>query len=83
MKQKINPVVAVACLVVVVGIVVFVGARMVFGGPPTPAANPKEAPPQEKLVNGVKVPAGVPSDYMERYGSGQGQSGGTGQPAPP
>jgi hypothetical protein len=83
MKQKINPAAAIVCLVVVVGVVVFFGVRMVFGPPPTPAASKNEAPPQEKIVNGVKVPANVPSDYMERYGNRQGQSVGTGQPSPP
>lgn len=66
MKQQVNPAVAAVCVVVVLGLLIAVGMR-VFSTP-TPASTKAEASKTEQVINGHKVPPGVPSDYMQQGG---------------
>ncbi|HZO87414.1 MAG TPA: hypothetical protein VFB38_03680 [Chthonomonadaceae bacterium] len=71
-KQPVSPFIIAACFVVLAGILVFIGMH-VFGPPPAPPAPTEEGASQEKIIKGHKVPPGVPSDYMDRETSAQGQ----------
>ena len=84
MKKQVHPGVIIGIAVTLIAVLVVFGIRT-FGGVETPTASKDEKPPQEKILNGVKVPAGVPSDYMNNgndrtsgstsQGAGQANSG--------
>lgn len=88
MKQKVNPVVIVACVVVGLAALVYFGVKAM--SPPAPVDAPKSAlgggvsggasgtaasaPAQRPTqINGQDVPKNVPVDYMQKPVEGRGQ----------
>ena len=84
MKKQVHPGVIIGIAVALVALLVVLGIRT-LGGVETPAADKETKPAEEKTIGGVKVPAGVPSDYMNNgndrvggstpQGAGQANSG--------
>jgi hypothetical protein len=70
MKQQIHPAAIAVCILVVVGVVIFLGMHAfrptTAGGAPTAAA-----PPKEQVINGQPVPSNVPSYYWKEHQGGQ------------
>jgi hypothetical protein len=75
MKQQINPLVAVVCVVVAIAALLFLGMRLLNPPAPTDVAKPTLSnKPAE--INGHAVPNNVPYDYMQKSTQAPGGSQG-------